>query len=267
MCSIFLAYHAHPRYRLVVAANRDEFFDRPTAPAQFWDDMPNVLAGRDLRGGGTWLGLGSGQRFAAVTNFRDPAAPTGSRSRGQLVLDFVAGNMSPAEYLSRVEAEGSQYSGFNLFASDAGELWYFSNRGDSPRRLQPGIYGLSNHLLDTPWPKVLRGRERLSDIVAEKSSVSPETLFDLLADDGQAADLELPDTGIGIERERVLSSIFIRTPGYGTRSATALLIGTDGSVSFTERTFLQPSTDRFDRHFDLSAPVSRGAHEQIAVAN
>jgi uncharacterized protein with NRDE domain len=251
MCSIFLAYRVNSFYRMIVAANRDEFFDRPTAPAGFWSDAYGVLAGRDLRGGGTWLGLGPGRRFAAVTNFRDPAAPTGSRSRGQLVADFITGKIGPARYVSQVVEESQQYSGFNLFAADADELWYFSNRGGAPRRLEPGVYGLSNHLLDTPWPKVSRGTARMSKIVGSKLTVSPEVLFDLLADDAQAPDEELPDTGIGIERERALSPIFIRTPDYGTRSATALLIKADESLSFNERTFNQPSISHFDRHFEI----------------
>lgn len=252
MCSIFLAYRAHPCYRLIVAANRDEFFDRPTASAGFWTEQPLLLGGRDLRGGGTWLGLGPNQRFAAVTNFRDPAAPTGSKSRGLLVRDFAAGDETPPGFLSKVAAERDQYSGFNLFVADSEELWYFSNRDTVPRQLPPGIFGLSNHLLDTPWPKVERGKARLRELVAW-DLVAPDALFDLLADDAQATDDELPDTGIGLERERALSSIFIRTPNYGTRSATVVLIGEEGETSFTERTFDHAAGEYTDRTFMVPA--------------
>lgn len=252
MCSIFLAYGVHPRYRLIVAANRDEFFDRPTAPAQYWPDRPTVLAGRDLRGGGTWLGVGARQRFAAVTNFRDPAAETGHRSRGSLVADFIAGDEQPSAFMEQAASEGASYSGFNLLVADANELYYFSNRGPAPKRLTAGVYGLSNHLLDTPWPKVARGKARLTELLAG-DRVTTDGLFDLLTDDAQAVDRDLPDTGVGIERERVLSPIFIRTPIYGTRSATIVLIDHKGEGSFTERTFEQPADKFIDRYFALPA--------------
>lgn len=262
MCSIFLAYGMHSRYRLIVAANRDEFFDRPTEPAGFWRDRPTVLAGRDLRGGGTWLGLGARQRFAAVTNFRDPTAETGHRSRGGLVADFIAGEEDPSVFLDRAAGEGEDYSGFNLVVADANELWYFSNRGAEPKRLPPGVYGLSNHLLDTPWPKVARGKARLTELLAG-DGVTTESLFDLLADDAQAVDGDLPDTGVGIERERVLSPIFIRTPIYGTRSATIVLIDHQGEGSLTERTFEQPSDKFIDRHFVLPASAAVGVKRTV----
>jgi uncharacterized protein with NRDE domain len=263
VCSIFLAYRAHPLYRLIVAANRDEFFDRPTAPARYWCDQPRVLAGRDLRGGGTWLGLGPDQRFAAVTNFRDPSAPAGTKSRGLMVRDFIAGDEDPQTFLTQVASERTQYSGFNLFAADAKQLWYFSNRDTAPRQLAAGVFGLSNHLLDTRWPKVERGKVRLRELVETGSMIRTEALFELLADDAQAADTELPDTGIGIAKERALSSIFIRTPDYGTRSATVLLIDDQGNASFTERTF-ESAGNHDDRHFLVPASEHRKA-EQLAT--
>jgi uncharacterized protein with NRDE domain len=266
MCSIFFAYGSHPKYPLIVAANRDEFFDRPTAPAGYWDDFPGILAGRDLRGGGTWLGLGIGQRFAAVTNYRDPSAPVGVRSRGQLVLDFLAGRNDPKTFLAQVECDRAEFSGFNFLAADANELWYYSNRGAPPRALSAGVYGLSNHLIDTPWPKVTRGRAALEEIVgAGGNTLSIESLFEILANDRPADDSDLPDTGVGLEVERALSPIFIRTPNYGTRSATALLLEYNGAAVFCERTFGLSVDDFSDRRFEVPASKPNVVTEQVIV--
>jgi uncharacterized protein with NRDE domain len=257
MCSIFLAFESHPVHRLIVAANRDEFYDRPTAPAGYWDDAPEVLAGRDLRGGGTWLGLGAGDRFAAVTNHRDPKAPAGRRSRGLLVRDFLLGRYRPEQFLNEVAAKGGEYSGFNLLVADADELWYLSDHEGAPRRLAPGIFGLSNHLLDTPWPKVVRGKIRLESLVRAGDKIVPLDLFQLLADDQLASDPDLPETGIDLARERALSSIFIRTPNYGTRSATVLLMDYNGGGVFCERSFPGPVAKFEERSFDLGASSSK----------
>jgi uncharacterized protein with NRDE domain len=243
MCSIFFAYHAHPKYSLILAANRDEFYERPTAAAHFWlEDAPEILAGRDLVYKGTWLGVTRGGRFSAVTNYRDPLAPTGNSSRGNLVGDFLRSAETPESYLQKVRRNARDYSGFNLLAGtfdSAAEIGYFSNRGDEGggiRLLESGIYGLSNHLLDTPWRKVERGKAVLANLV-EKENFAVESLFEILLDTSRAADEDLPETGIGLERERLLSSIFIETPVYGTRSSTVLLIEAGGKVSFTERTY------------------------------
>lgn len=218
MCVIYLAYETHPDHPLILLANRDEFYDRPTAAAAYWKDHPEIYAGRDLVAGGTWLGITRGGRIAAVTNYRDPSAPKGSRSRGDLVAEFLKSVESPAKYLSGVQQRALQYSAFNLIAGDfgaGGGLFYFSNRGIGIRRLEPGIYGLSNHLLDTPWPKVVRGKDRFQKLLT--APVDVETMFDLLGDESLADDADLPDTGIGYEKEKALSAIFIKTPIYGTR--------------------------------------------------
>lgn len=241
MCLILFAYRAHPEYRLVLAANRDEFHDRPAAPADFWGDAPDVLAGRDLRGGGSWLGVTRSGRFAAVTNYRDPRellAPRSAPSRGELVSGFLRGSDSPAEYLDALSSRAAEYNGFNLLVGDRDALYWFSNRsGAAPVRLEPGVYGLSNHLLDTPWPKVVRGRAALRDALAAAAPLDVEPLFRLLADRAPAADRELPDTGVGVERERLLSSPFIASPDYGTRASTVLLVRADGAARLVERTF------------------------------
>jgi len=236
MCNIFFAYKNHPKYRLIVAANRDEFYERGTAHAGIWGDAPQILAGRDLKNGGTWLGVTKTGRFAAVTNYRDPFTPSGELSRGLLVSEFLKSTQSAEVYLKNVALNARNYSGFNLLVSDLNSLFYFSNRGDKIKELDKGVYGLSNHLLNTPWRKVERGKEALKNILI-KDEVTKENLFNFLADQSPAKDSELPDTGIGIEKERILSPIFIVTPIYGTRSSTVLLIDEDGGVEFSERTF------------------------------
>jgi uncharacterized protein with NRDE domain len=238
MCILFVAYKSHPRHPLIVLANRDEFYDRPTAPAQRWEDHPNVTAGRDLVGGGTWLGIADGGRFAAVTNFRDPNRAAGSISRGKLVADFLTDSETPSDYISNVAADARSYSGFNLIAGTIEDLYYFSNAADAPpQQLEPGVYGLSNHLLNTPWPKVSRGLDAFSRLI-EADEISTDAAFDLLADETIAMDDRLPDTGIGIERERILSPIFIRTPVYGTRSSTFVLANMSSELSLVEKTFV-----------------------------
>jgi uncharacterized protein with NRDE domain len=237
MCLILFAWKVLPDFPLVLAANRDEFYERPSAPADFWEDAPDLLAGRDLRDGGTWLGVTREGRVAALTNYRDPASlKTGAPSRGILVSDYLRGRENPEAYLGRIAPEADCFNGFNLLVGDADELLCFSNRG-ARERLQPGIYGLSNHLLDTPWPKVAQGKSALKALLQAEKGVAPEALFALLADRTRPPDDRLPDTGVGLEWERVLSPLFIESPAYGTRSSTVLLIDRDGCMTFIERVF------------------------------
>jgi uncharacterized protein with NRDE domain len=243
MCIILFAYDMHPRYPLVLLANRDEFYDRATAPAAMWDDADDIYAGRDLVAGGTWLGISKASgRLAAVTNYREPNAGKGQISRGRLVTDFLRNNVPAAEYLVEVEVRRNDYSGFNLLAGefnrDRCELLYYSNRGsDGIARLGPGVYGLSNHVLDTPWPKVRNGTERLGQLIG-LPDLDVQLLFDLLADDSPADDAELPDTGVGYEVEKALSSIFIQTPNYGTRCSSVITVSSKLEMSFEERVFV-----------------------------
>ncbi|GIV61973.1 MAG: hypothetical protein KatS3mg044_0839 [Rhodothermaceae bacterium] len=236
MCLIVFSYRQHPEYPFIFAGNRDEFLDRPAAPMHFWPDAPDVLAGRDLRGGGTWLGLTRHGRFATVTNVRepdriDPEAPT----RGQLPVRFLLGDDPPDAFLDALEPEAPRYNGFNLLVGDGTTLHYFSNRCGR-QVLAPGLYGLSNARLDTPWPKVERARARLAALLAEDGS-DLEACFDLLADDTPAPDDALLATGLSPEWERALSPIFIRAPGYGTRVSTVILVRSDGRTTVAERTY------------------------------
>lgn len=236
MCLILFAYRAHPRYPLVVAANRDEWFRRPSAPASFWTDQPNVLAGRDLEQGGTWLGITRTGRFAALTNFRDPGSKRESApSRGALVSGFLEGENGALPYAARLVAEPASYNGFNLLAADADTLTYVASRTGEARSLSPGVYGLSNGLLDEPWPKVVKGREALCALLDQP--FGPEDLLAVLKDHAQAPDAALPSTGVSLEWERLLSAMHIVADGYGTRCATALVVDVEHRVTFVERTF------------------------------
>jgi uncharacterized protein with NRDE domain len=238
MCLVLLALESHPDYFLIVAANRDEFYDRPTSPAAFWPDSPSVLGGRDLRAGGTWLGVDRRGRFAAVTNYRQgEREPTAPRSRGRLVSDFLTSDTDARAHIARIINDAALYNGFNLIAGDFRELYYFSNREGRARLLSPGVYGLSNHLLDTAWPKVSSAKRALEMLLAGPGSELATDLLAILSDRSLPADDLLPSTGVGLEWERLLSSAFITSTEYGTRSSTVLLVARDGSVVFVEQTF------------------------------
>ena len=237
MCLILFAYRQHARYRLVLAANRDEFYGRPTAPATFWEDAPDLLAGRDLKSGGTWLGVTRAGRFAAITNYREPDVRLeDAPSRGELVAGFLQSEQAPEAYLDDLASSADSYNGFNLIIGDAKRMGYFSNREGTVRILEPGVYGLSNHLLDTPWPKVKKGR-RLLEAHLDSDKIDDAALLDALNDPAPAPDAALPDTGVGLAWERALSPLFIQSPDYGTRASSVLLIRHDGAVTFAERTF------------------------------
>jgi len=241
MCLLLLAYDAHPRYRLIAVANRDERLDRPTEQAHAWGDGHGVIAGRDREAGGTWFGVTASGRFAALTNYRDPRdlrpRLEGETSRGALVSAFLEGSDDPEAYLARLAADADRYRGFNLVVSDAGGVAYASNRTARTRRVEPGLHGLSNHLLDTPWPKVERGLVALRSVIAGDTAIDPERLLAMMVDETPAPDAMLPDTGVGIALERSLSPMFLRLPGYGTRCTSAVLIDRSGGVVLVERTY------------------------------
>lgn len=235
MCLILFAWQTHPGYPLVVAANRDEYFDRPTAVAARWHDA-EIVAGRDLHAGGSWLGIGQRGRFAALTNYRNPGQHRDdARSRGELVSRFLAGTAAPRDYANAVARDVGHYNGFNLLVGDQDSLWYVASKLASARAVPPGIWGLSNHLLDSPWRKVVRGKLALQAALPELPAT--DRLFSLLGDTTQAEPHELPDTGIGPDWERLLSAAFIRSPGYGTRSSSVVLADLLGHQSLEEVSF------------------------------
>jgi uncharacterized protein with NRDE domain len=234
MCLIVFAWrpgHAQP---LIVAANRDEFYARPTRPLAAWAEAPQVYAGRDLEAGGTWLGIGGNGRFAALTNIRDPHRPPGRKSRGELVARFLTGELSIDDYLDDVVARSLEYGGFNLLVGNNHELWHFNARESEAVMLEPGVYGLSNAGLDTPWPKLLKARAALSEVLDDPQ---PQALLALLGDSQTAPFADLPDTGVGLATETLLSSVFIASQSYGTRASTALIVQADGSRQLVERSF------------------------------
>lgn len=252
MCLILLAYRQHPDYPLILAANRDEFYQRPSRAADFWEDAP-ILAGRDLQQGGTWLGLSRRGRIAAVTNYRDPAAPSGPRSRGELPTRCLTAESVPAA-IAELKQEADQYSGFNLLAGGLDGLYYLSNRdpaGIEPQCLTPGVHGLSNHLLNSPWPKLERARLQMQQLL-DSPQLAPEPFFDLLKDSTPAPDDQLPDTGVGLAMERFLSSIFIAGPHYGTRASTVILISRQGEATFVEQSYGPNGRPGGLRRFQLS---------------
>lgn len=238
MCIIAIAYRVHPAYPLVIAANRDEFYSRPTAPLDYWKDNPDILAGRDLKSHGTWLGMNKKGKIAAVTNFREPGKTIESGiSRGFLVKNYLEDDTPPDIYLESVAARKNEYSGFNLMAGDTDSLFWYSNRGNGIKKIKTGIHGLSNRLLNTPWPKVEKIRKGISRIVEQNNEIEPETLFTLLTDTVRPPDEMLPDTGIGRLWEQILSPVFVTSDGYGTRCSSVILRDTTGKVLFCERSF------------------------------
>jgi len=238
MCLLYLAACSHPRYRLIAAANRDEFYARPTARASWWEDDDRVLAGRDLEHGGTWMGATRFGRFAALTNYRDageriPGAP----SRGLLVSEFLTGRASAEEFSGALVRRGGDYDGFNLIVGDGERLVWLSNRAGEPVTLAPGVHGLSNHLLGTPWPKLEGGLDEFRASLELEGDELVDASLSLLADRTIPPDDQLPDTGFGLEWERILGARFIVSPEYGTRSSSVVLLDREGGGLFVEQTF------------------------------
>ena len=255
MCLLVLAWQAHPRYRLVVAANRDEFHERPTAPLSKWSAPDDILAGRDLRANGTWLGLDRRRHFGVITNFRELQRPRpDAPSRGALIPRFLRQDSGARAFLTELEPEVPQYSAFNLLLTDRDSLWYASNRASGfARTLPPGVYGLSNQFLDTPWPKLRRVRQRFETWLSAPAKASPAGLFALLDDRTRAReDEELPQTGLEPEWERILSAPFVLNEGYGTRCSTVLLLEASGAGYVAERRFNPEGQQTGETVFELA---------------
>ncbi|MDO6514930.1 MULTISPECIES: NRDE family protein [unclassified Neptuniibacter] len=238
MCLIAFAYNSHPKYSLILIANRDEFYQRPSDLLSFWQDEPKVLAGRDCEKSGTWLGITTTGRFSAVTNYRDGHKTTNKslRSRGELTRNFLCTNISAQHYLQQLASEQMEFSDFNLLLGDQSGFYYASNKRTETQKLEPGLYALSNALLDTPWPKVRHVKTQLSHAIKNKN-LDIESLIGIMSDQTQAAIEQLPDTGVSPEWEKILSSIFIKTSNYGTRATTVLLQEKDGTTQILEQSY------------------------------
>ncbi|CAN5295319.1 NRDE family protein [soil metagenome] len=249
MCLIFLSLQSHPTYKLIIAANRDEFYNRRTEAAHFWKDFPNIVGGRDLEANGTWMAMTKSGRISLLTNYRDPKnINPNAPSRGQLVSDYLETNTNAEVYLKNLEASGKEFNGFNLITGTSDDLWYYSNYSSGIKKLTRGIHGLSNHLMDTPWPKVERGKRKFQQIL-DRGAVDPKILFEFLYDREPAKDDQLPDTGIGLERERALSAMFITTNGYGSRCSTVVLVDHENNVQYVERVYDLKTFDFFENEF------------------
>lgn len=238
MCLILFQIDQHPRYKFILAANRDEEFARPTMAAHFWPEYPALLAGKDLLANGTWLGITKQGKFAAITNDYTgtmPKLPTGV-SRGKLVLDYLIGNENPLTYMQQIQSNRAQYSGFNLIAGSIAQLYHYNNSSNEITSIDAGIHGISNATLDTPWPKVTQTKAALSSLDTP-AVIDEEALFRIMADKTPAPDQQLPDLPLPIEQKRAVSANFIETPNFGTRSTTLLLVDHDDQVTFAERTY------------------------------
>lgn len=236
MCLLAFAWQVHAQYPLVLIANRDEFYARPAQAIHYWLDAPHVLAGKDEQEGGTWLGVTKEGRWAALTNYREPNAPKGVLSRGHLVAEFLKGHDEPLAYVQELATQNEQYSGFNLVVGTRNQAAVVSNRGTAPQLLTAGIYGLSNELLDSPWPKTQRLKAGLTELLAQEEIDTAQALV-LLQDQNQPLDEDLPDTGVGLVWERLLATAFIKSPIYGTRASTVLLLGQQ-NICLIEQTWL-----------------------------
>src|SRR5882757_3139464 len=260
MCLILVVWRRHSQYPCVIAANRDEFHSRVAEPAHWWQDRPQILAGRDLVAGGTWLGITRTGRFAALTNYRSPQhRRTDAPSRGSLVTGALESLGSTEGDLEGLQRVGSGYNGFNLIFSDGQRLGVYESVPGAGRVLAPGIYGLSNHVLDTPWPKVERAKARLQALLDR--TTDPVSVLELLRDDRPAPDEDLPGTGMSLEWERLLSSAFIRGEDYGTRCSTVIRIDPRGKVCFDEWTWDASGSEsgRESRQFEISNFRGSGA--------
>ena len=236
MCTILFSWKNHPRYRLIVSANRDEFYNRPTNPASTWEEDENLVAGRDLKDQGTWMGYTKGNRFAALTNYRNfDMLKEDAPSRGGLVKDFLLSDICPKEYIESIEEKSKEYNPYNILLGTKDELWYFNNVNFENKELIPGIYGLSNGFLDEAWPKVLTGKKEFEDRISY-DPIDPKHLFEMMVNREQAPDDQLPKTGVPYGMEKGLSPLFIELANYGTRCSTVIL-SDDQNTTFVEKSY------------------------------
>ncbi len=257
MCLVAFQLQSHPTYKLVMMANRDESYARPTAPAEFWSDYPNILAGRDLEQTGTWLGVNTQGKVAALTNYRDFTLPQSSKlSRGHIVSSYLESDQPAQSFMEQLHANHTDYAGCNVLVGSADEMFYYSNIEQSIKHIKKGTHALSNALLDTPWPKVDRTKALLADYMEHIDIIDPDVLFTIMQRVEPFPTEQLPDTGVGEDLESLLSSIFIKSKDYGTRCTTVLTIDSDDRVNFEERTYEKgafTTTQKFS--FDIEKPA------------
>ena len=258
MCLISFSWQPEARYPLVLVANRDEFYARPTDKVHYWEDNPNILGGRDRQANGSWLAVNKNGRFAAVTNYREIPVVQGELSRGNLVRDFLETNQPPEEYLHVIHSQADKFSGFNLLIGDKSGIYYYSNRMNRIVSLQPGVHALCNHLLDTPWPKLAAAKQGISSVLDENNHCKPETLIEMMSSASQASDENLPSTGISLERERLLSSRFIASDDYGTRNTSVLMLDDQGTLSWIEQNYSEQGLAGERMEFKLDFPMLAG---------
>ncbi len=245
MCLILFSYNSHPHYKLILASNRDEFYERPTKQLHKWADK-NILAGQDKMNKGTWLGINPNWKLAAITNYRDLSnIKDQAPSRGLLVSNFLENDESPTNYLEKTSNSASDFNGYNLLVGDKTGLYYFSNIENKIEKIEPGIHGLSNRFLNTPWPKVENGKKEFEQIIGQDEEIPIDKIFKLLNDTTKPQDNELPDTGVGMEWERVLAPIFIKSEIYGTRASSIVLIDHNDQITFIEKSFIRTNSGEF----------------------
>jgi len=246
MCLILFSYNHHPHYKLILASNRDEFYERPTEKLHMWADK-NILAGQDKMNNGTWLGISQDWKLSAITNYRNLSnIKENAPSRGLLVRNFLENNENPMGYLNKISNSASDYNGYNLLVGDKTGLYYFSNIENRIEKIKPGVHGLSNHFLNTPWPKVKNGKKEFERIIGKVKEIPIDEIFKLLNDSTLAPENELPDTGVGIEWERVLAPIFIKTETYGTRASSIITIDHNDHITFIEKSYLKTNSGKFE---------------------
>ncbi|MDF1549198.1 MAG: NRDE family protein [Bacteroidales bacterium] len=251
MCLIIFSYKNHPKYKLILASNRDEFYDRPASALSWWDGEKKVLAGKDKQSDGTWLGITPDLRLAAITNYRDlKNIKENAPSRGLLVRNFLESDETPLQYLNNIKEKGAKYNGFNLIVGNESGLYYYSNVSNKIEKIEAGLHGLSNKFLNTPWPKVEKGKNELEKIIKQKEP-SVNEILDLLGDTSRPPDNQLPDTGVGLDLERVLSPIFIKSEVYGTRASSIILIDNEDKVTFIEKSYIKNSTGGFEKNTQI----------------
>lgn len=247
MCLILFSYKQHPRYKLILASNRDEFYARPTKPLHKWDNGKKILAGQDEKNNGTWLGITPDWKISAITNYRNLSnIKENAPSRGLLVGNFLENNGHPTEYLRKISKTAGNYNAYNLIVGDKTGMYYFSNIKNKIEEIEPGIHGLSNQFLNSPWPKVERGKRKFKQIIDKDTKLSIDEIFGLLNDSSLPPDSELPDTGIGIEWERILAPIFIKTEVYGTRASSIVTIDNNNRITFVEKSFIKTAPGKFE---------------------